>query len=129
MKLLLITCRYIIGSLLVLAVVNEIVKNNTAQPQAIKANTIVREYVANEAKANEVYRHKRVKVRGYIDRIGKDFVMLSTGHSFGIPSISAGFEAHHRDAISMLQLHQLITLECIGGGLFVHVIMYNCLIL
>ena len=110
--------------------------SSTARPAdpaniAISASQLVAAYKENEVAADRRFKDKIIVATGKIERIGKDiidspYVLLSGEPADSFRSVQASFGLGDERALELLQTGQLVTLQCRGRGLMMHVQLDRC---
>jgi TonB family protein len=109
--------------------------NATEAQQAISVSApkLWEDYHANEVAADNQYKGKRLIVQGMVTSINKDFadtvyVLLSTFNEF--ESVHADLSSEYQQEAATLQIGQILTVECEGGGMVIgSPVLRNCSIL
>lgn len=89
----------------------------------VSAKDLFKEYEANEVRADEKYKGKRVGVVGRVDSIDKDFMgdivlKLQTGDRFS--TVHAGILGSQKSKAMDLSKGDIVQLACFGGTRIMH---------
>lgn len=104
-------------------------KAKDAAASAVDAGKLFAAFDANEIRANEAFKGKRLKVRGTIERIGTDilntpYVALATENV--ILSVQAMFPRGAEPQLAALHIGQMVIVDCRCDGKFGNVILREC---
>jgi TonB family protein len=91
-----------------------------AQTISVSAPKLWADYQANEVAADNVYKGRELIVEGQVASINKDvvddaYVLLSTYNEF--ESVHAELNSQYEPQAASLQIGQIITVRCEGGGM------------
>jgi hypothetical protein len=95
---------------------------SSAPVRTVSALQLWSDYHANEVAADNVYRGERLDVQGVVESINKNFVddvyvVLATPNEF--MSVHADLKHDYQSAAAQLQIGQMVSLECVGGGMVI----------
>ncbi len=105
-------------------------KSITSTPALpIDPDTLFSEYEANEVRADEKYKGKRIQVSGYVDSIGKDivddiYITLKTKNP--IFKVQCFFDKSQTNALASLKKDSFVMVTCRCNGKFGNVLLKDC---
>jgi 3-oxoacyl-ACP reductase-like protein len=98
---------------------------------AIKASALWAAYEANEVKADDTFKDKKLEVSGKIETIGKDilgdpYITLGTGQEFSIGGVQAVFDRDASKQLAALNKGQAVKVRCVCDGRLGNVLLKDC---
>jgi hypothetical protein len=100
---------------------------------SVDAWTLVADYKDNEVAADEKYKGKTLKVKGFIGDIKKDitdtmYVILQSGGDFELRNVQCFFANNEKQRLVNLSKGQMITVRGRCDGLMMNVVLRDCAI-
>lgn len=104
---------------------------NVAPPQAVDVAALLKDYGANELKADDKYKGKLIRLSGKVGEVKKDitdqiYVTVGTGAQFELPIAQCFFGDEHRKDAAALTPGQSVKVDCTVDGLMGNVLLKDC---